>query len=146
MLISWTLIQFDGGRLAGYGEAPTRTGTDRALLIYILAVLAVPVFYFLFVNLMNTPDPEPGSGIVGYIATLPLMGKLLFGAFLIGVPAILIWSWAKGSKVEFQMMVVAMVLITFNVVFWTLFAKADRKSTLLADRNTELSEIGRAHV
>src|SRR3546814_2239674 len=45
------------------------------------------------------------------------MGKVLFGAFLIGVPAILIWSWAKGSKVEFQMMVVAMVLITFNVVF-----------------------------
>src|SRR3546814_20833518 len=84
MLISWTLIQCDGGRLAGYGEAPTRTGTDRALLIYILAVLAVPVFYFLFVNLMNTPDPEPGSGIVGYIATLPLMAKLLFGAFLIG--------------------------------------------------------------
>src|SRR3546814_6997416 len=78
MLISWTLIQFDGGRLAGYGEAPTRTGTDRALLIYILAVLAVPVFYFLFVNLMNTPDPEPGSGIVAYLATLPLMGKLLF--------------------------------------------------------------------
>src|SRR3546814_17608666 len=30
MLISWTLIQFDGGRLAGYGEAPTRTGTDRS--------------------------------------------------------------------------------------------------------------------
>src|SRR3546814_18020603 len=77
---------------------------------------------------MNTPAPEPGSGIVGYIATLPLMGKLLFGAFLIGVPAILIWSWAKGSKVEFQMMVVAMVLITFNVVFWTLFEQAGSRS------------------
>src|SRR3546814_17201275 len=91
---------------------------------------------------MNTPDPEPGSGIVGYIATLPLMGKLLFGAFLIGVPAILIWSWAKGSKVEFQMMVVAMVLITFNVVFWTLFEQAGSSLTLFADRNTELSVFG----
>ncbi|MCM8729756.1 peptide MFS transporter [Hephaestia sp. GCM10023244] len=142
MLISWTLIQFDGGRLAGYGEPPARTGPDRALLIYALAVLAVPVFYFLFVNLMNTPDPEPGSGIVGYIATLPLMGKLLFGSFLIGVPAILIWSWAKGSRIEFQMMVVAMVLITFNVVFWTLFEQAGSSLTLFADRNTELSVFG----
>src|SRR3546814_11464882 len=99
MLISWTLIQFDGGRLAGYGEAPTRTGTDRALLIYILAVLAAPVFYFLFVNTMNTPDTEPGSGIVGYILTLPPVGKFLFGADQIGVPATLILSWAMARKV-----------------------------------------------
>src|SRR3546814_18522576 len=70
------------------------------------------------------------------------MGKLLFGAFLIGVPAILIWSWATGSKVEFQMMVVAMVLITFNVVFWTLFEQAGSSLTLIADRNTELSVFG----
>src|SRR3546814_3089966 len=70
------------------------------------------------------------------------MCKLLFGAFLIGVPAILIWSWAKGSKVEFQMMVVAMVLITFNVVFWTLFEQAGSSLTLFADRNTELSVFG----
>src|SRR3546814_1975377 len=63
-------------------------------------------------------------------------------SFLIGVPAILIWSWAKGSKVEVQMMVVAMVLITFNVVFWTLFEQAGSSLTLFADRNTELSVFG----
>src|SRR3546814_16468442 len=66
----------------------------------------------------------------------------LFGAFLIGVPAILIWSWAKGSKVEFQMMVVEMVLINFNVVFWTLFEQAGSSLTLFADRNNELSVFG----
>jgi POT family proton-dependent oligopeptide transporter len=142
MMISWSLIQFDGGRLAGYGEVPEQSGPDRSLLIYVLAVLAVPVFYFLFVNLMNTPDPQPGAGIVGYIVTLPLMGKLLFGAFLIGVSAILIWSYVKGSKVEFQMMVAAMVLITFNVVFWTLFEQAGSSLTLFADRNTDLSVFG----
>ena len=142
MMVSWTLIQFDGGRLAGYGEPPERTGPDRALLIYALAVLVVPVFYFLFVNLMNTPDPQPGAGIVGYIITLPLMGKLLFGAFLIGVPAILVWSYVKGSKAEFQMMVAAMVLVTFNVVFWTLFEQAGSSLTLFADRNTDLSVFG----
>ena len=142
MLFSWSLIQYDGGRLAGYGEPPQREGGDKALLIYILAVCAVPVFYFLFTNLMNAPKPPPGQGIGGYILSLPLMGKLLFGSFLIGVPGILIWSFLKGSRQEFQMMVVAMVLVTFNVVFWTLFEQAGSSLTLFADRNTNLSVFG----
>ncbi len=29
------------------------------------------------------------------------MGKALFGTFLLGVPAILVWSFIKGSKAEF---------------------------------------------
>src|SRR3954469_9979622 len=142
MLFSWSLIQYDGGRLSGYGEPPTREGPDRALLIYAIAILFVPVFYFLFTNLMNAPKPPPGQGIGGYILSLPLMGKLLFGSFLIGVPGILIWSFLKGSRAEFQMMVVAMVLVTFNVVFWTLFEQAGSSLTLFADRNTDLSVFG----
>ena len=42
MLTSYLLIQFDGGRLAGYGETPAREGGDRALIIYGLAILAIP--------------------------------------------------------------------------------------------------------
>src|SRR3954468_4487787 len=146
MLFSWSLIQYDGGRLSGYGEPPTREGPDRALLIYAIAILFVPVFYFLFTNLMNAPKPPPGQGIGGYILSLPLMGKLLFGSFLIGVPGILIWSFIKGSRAEFQMMVVAMVLVTFNVVFWTLFEQAGSSLTLFADRNTDLSVFGLFHL
>ena len=142
MLFSWTLIQFDGGRLAGYGEVPAREGPDRSLLIYVLAIAFIPVFYFLFVNLMNSPKPVPGAGILGYILTLPLMGKMLFFTFLVAVPGILIWSWIKGSRQEFQMMFVAMVLVVFNVVFWTLFEQAGSSLTLFADRNTELSVFG----
>src|SRR3546814_2839719 len=40
------------------------------------------------------------------------------------------------------MMVVAMVLITFNVVFRTLFEQAGSSLTLFADRNTERSVFG----
>ena len=36
------------------------------------------------------------------------------------------------------MMLAAMVLITFNVVFWTLFEQAGSSLTLFADRNTDL--------
>ena len=142
MLFSWSLIQFDGGRLAGYGEPPARTGPDRALSIYAAATLGVPLFFMLFTNLMNATPPAEGSGILGYILSLSLMGKLLFGTFLVAVPGILIWSFAVGDRREAQMMLAAMVLIVFNTVFWTLFEQAGSSLTLFADRNTDLSIFG----
>jgi POT family proton-dependent oligopeptide transporter len=119
-----------------------RSGPDRALGIYALALLGIPIFYLLFVNLMNAEPPVPGSGIIGYIVSLSLMGKLLFGTFLVAVPGILIWSFVNGERREFQMMLAAMVLIVFNVVFWTLFEQAGSSLTLFADRNTDLSVFG----
>lgn len=142
MLASWALIQFDGGRLAGYGETPAASGPDRTILIYLGAIAAVPVSLFLFWNLMGAPRPEPGAGITGYLMSLPLMGKLLFGTFLVSVPGILIWAARAGDKAEFQMMLAAMTLIVFNVVFWTLFEQAGSSLTLFADRNTDLSIFG----
>ncbi|WP_420140695.1 peptide MFS transporter [Sphingomonas sp.] len=142
MMVSFSLIQFDGGKLAGYGEPPAGQAKDRGTLIYILSALAVPVAWFLFWNLMNAPKPEAGSGIVGYLLSLPIMGKALFATFLIAVPGILIWSARVGDRAEFQMMLAAMVLIVFNVVFWTLFEQAGSSLTLFADRNTDLSIFG----
>ncbi|MFW2851395.1 peptide MFS transporter [Sphingomonas sp. TX0543] len=142
MVISFLMITFHGGRLDAYGNPPKREGPDRAILIYALAILAVPMFYFLFQNLMTTEAAAPGAGFIGYLATLPLMGKLLFGTFLVSVPAILIWSFAKGSRKEGEMMLAAMVLIVFNVVFWTLFEQAGSSLTLFADRNTDRSVFG----
>jgi POT family proton-dependent oligopeptide transporter len=139
MLFSWVLIQFDGGRLSGYGERPEGADSSRDLWIYAAAIAAVPVIWLLFSNLMNYTAPEAGSGIVGYVLSLPIMGKILFGTFLIGVPVILVWSARNGSRTEFQMMLAAMVLIIFNVVFWTLFEQAGSSLTLFADRNTDLA-------
>lgn len=141
MLISYALIQFDGGRLEGYGERPAEA-RNRDITIYICALLAVPVFVFLFSNLMNATEAEAGSGFIGYLASLPLMGKLLFGTFIIAVPGILAWSFAKGTKQEAQMMTAAMILIVFNVFFWTLFEQAGSSLTLFADRNTDRSVFG----
>ena len=141
MLFSWSLIQFDGGRLDGYGERPA-DAPNRDLAIYLGALVAIPVVLFLFNNLMNTPKPEEGAGIVGYLLHLPIMGKALFGTFLIAIPGILLWSARAGDRRELQMMGAAMVLIVFNVVFWTLFEQAGSSLTLFADRNTDLSVFG----
>jgi len=142
MLFSWSLIQFDGGKLAGYGEPPKRAGRDKAWLIYIVSILTTPIFYFLYTNLMAAEPAPPGSGIVGYILSLSVMGKLLFGTFIVAVPGVLIWSALAGDRREFQMMLAAMVMIVFNVVFWTLFEQAGSSLTLFADRNTDLSVFG----
>ena len=141
MLISYCLIEFDGGRLAGFGERPANAA-NRDITIYVGALIAVPVFVFLFNNLMNSAPAAEGSGFIGYLASLPLMGKLLFGTFTVSVPAILIWSFAKGTRAEAQMMTAAMVLIVFNVFFWTLFEQAGSSLTLFADRNTDRSVFG----
>ena len=141
MLCSFALIQFDGGRLAGYGEPPARA-RDRTLAIYLGALLFVPVVMFLFNNVLYAPAPPPGEGFGNYLASLPLLNKLLYGTFIIAVPGILIWAARAGSRVEFQMMLAAMVMIVFNVVFWTLFEQAGSSLTLFADRNTDLSIFG----
>ena len=142
MMVSWLLIQFDGGKLDGIGDRPADAPANRDMLIYIGALLAIPVVWFLFTNLMGYVKPAAGSGLLGYVATLPIMGKIMFGTFLIAVPGTLIWSFIKGSKQEFQMMLAAMILITFNTVFWTLFEQAGSSLTLFADRNTDMSVFG----
>ncbi len=142
MFVSWLLFQFDGGKLDGYGDRPEGVDASKDLWIYAGAVLTIPVVWWLFSNLMSYVKPEEGSGFIGYLVTLPIMGKIMFGTFLIAVPGILIWSFLKGSRKEFQMMVAAMVLITFNTVFWTLFEQAGSSLTLFADRNTDMSVFG----
>ncbi len=142
MLVGYALIRFEGGRLAGYGEPPARTGPDRAMLIYVLSLLSVPVFWLVFNNVLNTPAAEPGGGLLDYIAATPFLGKVLFVTFLAAVIGIPIWSARVGNKVERQMMLAAIILVVFNVTFWTLFEQAASSLTLFADRNTTLELFG----
>jgi POT family proton-dependent oligopeptide transporter len=142
MMVSWLLIQFDGGKLDGIGDRPVDAPANRDIFIYAGAILMIPVVWLLFTNLMNYVPPAAGSGLIGYFLGLPVMGKIMFGTFLVSVPGILGWSYFNGSRQEFQMMLAAMVLITFNTVFWTLFEQAGSSLTLFADRNTDLSVFG----
>jgi POT family proton-dependent oligopeptide transporter len=142
MLFAYALIRFDGGRLAGYGEPPVQTGKDRAPIIYLLALLAAPVTWLVLRNVMEAPEAAAGAGFIGYLLALPVLGKVLFVTFLCAVVGIPIWAWKTGTRAEFQMMLAAVILVVFNVTFWTLFEQAGSSLTLFADRNTDLSLFG----
>jgi POT family proton-dependent oligopeptide transporter len=140
MVLSWALMHFDGGRLAGYGEKPA-DAPDRTVLIWVLAICAIPVAWLLYHNMMQTAAAAAaaakGGGLIGYIQSLPILGRVMFGTFFLSVIGIPIWAWKSGNRAEFQMMFVAIVLVVFNVVFWTLFEQAGSSLTFFADRNTD---------
>jgi proton-dependent oligopeptide transporter, POT family len=142
MAVSWALIQFSGGKLDGFGDPPKGQSKDNSLAIFIGALLAIPLVWFLFNNLLGAPPPVAGEGFLGYLAGLPILGKVLFLTFLAAIIVIPIWSARVGTKAEREMMWAAMVLIVFNVVFWTLFEQAGSSLTLFADRNTDMSIFG----
>src|SRR6185503_9108950 len=99
------LFEFDRGLLDGYGERPEHASAKTDWWIYLGAVIAVPVVYFLFTNLMNSSASSAEAHTIGeYILSLPIMGKALFFTFLVSIPGILAWSWFAGSRQEFQMM------------------------------------------
>jgi POT family proton-dependent oligopeptide transporter len=66
----------------------------------------------------------------------------LFVTFLAAVIGIPIWSWKVGTRAEAQMMLAAIILVIFNVTFWTLFEQAASSLTLFADSNTTLHLFG----
>ena len=142
MLIAWALFQFDGGRLDGYGEPPPGHSHRTLILVSIGALAMIPVAWFLLNNTMihaaaAAEAASAGTGIIGYILSLPLLGQVMFWVYLLAVIGIPVWAWKSGSRDEFQMMVVAVILTVFSTVFWTLFEQAGSSLTLFAERNTD---------
>lgn len=147
MAIAFTLFQFDGGRLKGYGEPPEGVSDRTRLFVYIGILLAIPAAWFLLNNAMLSAQAAhaaatEGSGILGYFVALPLLGKLLFALFLAAVIGIPIWAWRVGNRAEFEMMGVAIILVVMSVVFWTLFELAGSALTLFAERSTDRNLLG----
>ena len=106
--------------------------------------------WLVFSNVMNAPPAAAGSGFVGYLLALPMLGKVLFVTFLARRdrhPDLVVEG--RAPRTEFQMMLAAIILVVFNVTFWTLFEQAASSLTLFADRNTDavavrLPHLGRA--
>ncbi len=151
MAVAWALFQFDGGRLAGFGEAPENVSGNKRLFIYVAAFLFVPLIWWLMNNTMVSAqtladavktEGAPAVGIIDYLLALPFLGKLMFTMFLGSVIGIPIWAAFTGTLVESQKMFVAVILVIFSTVFWTLFEQAGSSLTLFAERNTNLNIFG----
>jgi proton-dependent oligopeptide transporter, POT family len=147
MAIAWALFQFDGGKLDGFGEPPADAPRQTALWVTLGAIAAIPLAWFLLDNTMQSAAAaaaaaKAGTGFLGYIASLPLLGKVMFTVFFASIIGIPIWAWRTGTPQEFHMMVVATVLVAFTVVFWTLFEQAGSSLTLFAERNTDRDILG----
>jgi POT family proton-dependent oligopeptide transporter len=144
MLLAWARFQMSGKALKGYGDPPAG-GKNRDAIIILLSLLAVPLAWFLLNNAMETASvarEAAAVGIVGYIASQPLLGQVMFFVYLIAMIGIPLWSVFSLKSVERDRMIVAVVLTFFSVVFWTLFEQAGSSMTLFADRNTNLDVFG----
>jgi proton-dependent oligopeptide transporter, POT family len=89
--------------------------------------------------------------ILGMLAVIPawfLIGQheLVTTTLSIGAPliflAMFLWVGARLQGHERSRMFVALILIVFSVLFWTLFEQAGSSLTLYADQNTDLSVFG----
>jgi POT family proton-dependent oligopeptide transporter len=96
---------------------------SREYLIYLTAILSLSVFWLVIQH-------EP----VVFAAQQLLL--IVSGVGLIAYAAL------KGSKEEFQQMLVLMVLIGSTIVFWALFEQAAGSMTLFADRVVERNIAG----
>lgn len=137
MLVAWALFQFSGEGLKDFGNPPNGKPQYQGVIL-ILTLLALPVFWFLLRNqAMAGAEPAASAGVVAYLMSLPLLGKLMlviYAATMIGIPA---WSLIKLDATARNRMIVAILLTAFSVVFWTLFEQAGSSLTLFADRNTD---------
>jgi POT family proton-dependent oligopeptide transporter len=89
--------------------------------------------------------------IIGSIAIIPVLYLLIIYNELVGflltaallyVLYNLISASIKGGKVLRDRLIVMLILITFNVVFWACFEQAGSSLTLFADRNVDRMIFG----
>ncbi len=117
------------GKVFQVDEIKLLAGRDAEFILNPATPFAIPPLSK--IQLVSGPD------IIAYLVALPLLGKILFGFSLLAVIGIPIWSFMVGTREEAEKMVVAIVLVMFSVVFWTLFEQAGSSMTLFAERNTD---------
>jgi len=139
MLLAAIRFQIAGAQLKDYGNRPAGA-PNRDLIIIIASLLAVPVVWYLMNNAMvaaSGPQADAAGGVVGYIMAQPLLGKIMFGVYVIAMLGLPIWAIATLPGQDRDKLIVAVVLTFFSVVFWTLFEQAGSSLTLFAERNTD---------
>lgn len=123
MILGAVIFIFGQKHYQGHGLPPNREklfkprfGPLNMLHITILATLAIiPVFYVLLSN----------TAVVGYL----LIATVIFVLYT------LLSAGFKGGPVLRDRMLILILLMLFNIVFWACFEQAGSSLTLFADRN-----------
>lgn len=126
------LVVFTLGKplLQGKGEPPDPEALkqkvagplSREMLIYVLAVVGCVGVFLLVQN----------NALVGWGLGLSVLASAAFIAWFLAV---------KCDRVERERMMLALVLITGAVVFWTLFEQAGTSLNLFAARNVDTGNV-----
>jgi POT family proton-dependent oligopeptide transporter len=127
MLAGLLCFTLGKGWLQGRGEAPDPVALDRKVagiiskekLIYGLAVIGIPVIYFM-------------------VQRNNLVGDALGAAFVAILAYVVFRMVTTFSRIENFRLGLAMVLTASSVVFWTLFEQGGSSLNLFAERNIDL--------
>ena len=113
-------------KLEGHGEAPDPEMLRKwEIPVYVGSLLAIPL---LFALIRYGQDIKfLGQDLLFYI----LIGLLFFVCFN------LLRAGFQGDRKQRDRIIVLMILMTFNVVFWACFEQAGSSLTLFADRNVD---------
>ena len=141
MLLAAIRFQIASGSLKEYGNPPA-DAPKRGIVIFLCSLLAVPVIWFLMNNAMEaasmgSSEGDAAGGVIGYILAQPLLGKVMFAAYIVAMFGLPIWAMWGLEKEARSKLIVAVILCFFSVVFWTLFEQAGSSLTLFAERNTD---------
>lgn len=131
MLLGVAIFIKGQDKLEGHGEAPDAEMLRKwQIPVYVGSLVAIPILFAL-IN-FGRDIQFLGQDLLFYI----LMGLLIFVCFN------LLREGFKGDKVQRDRILVLMILMVFNVVFWACFEQAGSSLTLFADRNVDRDVFG----
>lgn len=131
MLLGLVVFLWGQKHLKGTGEPPT--GSD----------LAQPVFGPINREWAIYLGGILGVGLLwGLFHVRDLVGWALLAGGLIAVIGVVAFSVTRLERVDRDRMLVALALVAFGTVFWSLFEQAGSSLNLFAQRNTDLTIVG----
>ncbi len=126
MLLGVAIFIMGQGRLEGHGEPADPVALAKyGKFVYGGALAAIPALFYLITY--SQKITFLGQGILFWL----LMSLLVYVCFN------LLREGFKGGNVQRDRIIVLMILMVFNVVFWACFEQAGSSLTLFADRNVD---------
>jgi POT family proton-dependent oligopeptide transporter len=126
MLVGVAIFLKGQDKFEGEGEPPDMDLYRKwSKLVYLVSLAAIPALY----------------ALINYGQDVAILGQDLLFWILIGLLVYVCFNLLRagfqGGSVQRDRIIVMMILMTFNVVFWACFEQAGSSLTLFADRNVD---------